>query len=65
MSETTRASSANWWVRMSEYVYEVKHQPGNQTVHVYALSRNPVAPTDYNQTADSVLRNPESIESNC
>jgi len=45
-----------WWVRMSEFDFEVKHRPGKSMAHGDALSRNPPELSEDERRPNFVLR---------
>lgn len=47
---------SRWWMKLSEYDFEVVHRPGIRMSHVEALSRTPDEPPAEMETAGFVIR---------
>lgn len=47
---------ARWWLRLSEYDYQLIHRPGKEMMHVDALSRSPYLPANEFNSQDFIMR---------
>lgn len=56
---------SRWWMKLSEYDFEVEHRPGIRMSHVDALSRTPDEPAAEMETAGFVMRVTENDDDCC